>query len=320
MRGRKQMRQLGRPLLLCAGRVWYNRCMGTRGTIAVLAAAVLAACNDKPEPQTPQEMYARVQELLLPNVEHDASDFEQALVWLRRAAEAGLLQAQTDLGGIYLEGGKAGVKADGKQAFYWFSKAAEQGSKESLYYMGTIMYTGKNVPVDKAKALEYWQQAAEADVAEAQLRLGAELVQADAPDDVQRGVEWLTRALQAKAPGVAAQAACALGNIYAKGKPGIAVDMAEAARWYEIAANGGDSAAQLVYALLLMQGEVVAQDSARGMRYLKLSAGQDNLRAIALLINMLRNGKDAEEHEQEANAWAERLEKLQRRASGAAHN
>ena len=288
-----------------------------RSAGVAIAAGLIAACGqqEKPEPQTPQEMYARVQELLMPNVEHDASEFGEALLWLRRAAEAGLLQAQTDLGGIYLEGGKAGVKPDGKEAFYWFSKAADQGSMESLYYMGLITYEGRGVPADKAKALEYWQQAAETDVAEAQLRLGAELVQAETDEEARRGVEWLTRAVQAKAPKTAAQAACALGHVYAKGRAGVAPDMAEAARWYELAAKGGDSAAQLVYAIMLLQGEVVAKDAEQGMRLLKLAAGQDNLRAMDLLINLLRNGERAAEHEAEAKAWAERLEKLQREAA-----
>ena len=73
------------------------------------------------EPQTAQEMYEYVHTLLQPNVKRDSSDFGEALKWLRRAAEAGHLQAQTDLGGLYLEGGK-GVKQDGKEALKYGSK------------------------------------------------------------------------------------------------------------------------------------------------------------------------------------------------------
>lgn len=279
------------------------------------ALCLLAACEraeDKREPQTPQEMYEYVHMLLKPNVEHDASDFEQAMLWLHKAAEGGLLQAQTDLGGIYLEGGKNGVQADGKQAFYWFSKAAAQGSKAALYYQGLILHRGMHMPKDEAKACELWQQAAEAGVGEAQYMLGLTLAQQAAT--VQQGVGWLMRAVQAPAPKLAAQAACALGNIYAAGKQGMARDMAEAARWYEMAARGGDAAAQLVYAILLLQGDTVAKDETKGMSYLRLAAGQDNPQAIALLVNMLRNMPGADKHEEEAQAWAERLEKLRKKA------
>lgn len=285
-------------------------------SLLLLTCCILAACEKKEAvlaPESPQEMYARVQQLLQPNIEHDASDFEQAMVWLRRAAEAGWLQAQTDLGGIYLEGGKDGVKADGKEAYYWFAKAAEQGSKESLYYMGLILYRGLNMPKDEAAAIERWKQAADAGVAEAQFRLGIELAQRET--GIREGIRWLVKAVEAPAPKLAAQAASALGNIYATGKHGIPRDMAEAARWYALAAQGGDPAAQLVYAIMLLKGDPIEQNTQQGMRLLRLSAGQDYPQAIALLINLLRNGENAKEQEQEASAWAERLETLRQTAA-----
>ena len=289
--------------------------MGAMKTMSMLAGAVCtllwAGCGEQEkeptEPQTPQEMYNRVRELLLPNAEHDASDFSQAMEWLQRAAEAGHLQAQTDLGGIYLEGGKGDVKPNGKLAYEWFSRAAAQGSKEALYYMGLILDAGLDVPADKQKALLLWHEAAEAGVAEAQLRLGLALGRAEQPEAVHQGLRWLSRAVQAKAPKTAASAACALGNIYAKGRPGTPQDMAEAARWYKIAADGGDASAQLVYALMLLGGQPIPKDEAQGMRYLRLSAGQDNAAAIRLLVQQLRESGN----EQEAEAWEQRLTKLQ---------
>lgn len=287
--------------------------MKTHLCLALWCALLPAGCGKKtqepPRPQTPQEMYARVRELLQPNAEHDASEFAQAMEWLVKAAEGGHLQAQTDLGGIYLEGGKEGVQPDGQKAYYWFSRAAEQGSKEALYYMGLIAFSGKDMPADRAQALRLWQQAAEAGVAEAQLSLG--LLLAQQPATARQGADWLVRAVQAPAPKTAAQAARALGFLYAGGKPGIARDMAEAARWYKLAADGGDAPAQLVYALMLLQGEALPKDVSRGMSYLRLAAGQDNPAAIRLLIQQLRADGDSEE----AQAWAQRLEKLERPAA-----
>ena len=277
---------------------------------ALAAALLLVGCDEPqtPEPQTPQEMYERVKQLLQPNVEHDASDYAEAMVWLRKAAEGGLVQAQTDLGGIYLEGGKEGIRANGQEAYRWFSQAAAQGSKEALYYMGLILQRGMDMPKDADKALEHWREAAAAGVAEAQFALGMTL--AVTQENTREGVEWITKAAGASAPKLAAQAACALGNIYATGRPGLPRNMAEAARWYELAAQGGDAAAQLVYAIMLLEGNPVPQDTTQGMSYLRLSAGQDNPQAIALLINLLRNGGGGEQAEQEAEAWATRLETL----------
>ena len=290
----------------------YNGGMKMRVAMLPVVVALLAvSCRqeEKPrEPETPQEMYEEVRRLLQPNVEHDASDFGQAMVWLRRAAEGGLLQAQTDLGGIYLQGGKGGVKPDGREAFHWFSKAAEQGNKESLYYLGYILHRGVDMPRDEARALDYWRRAAEGEVAEAQLALGAALTQR--AESAPEGVQWLIRAAAQPVPKVAAQASCALGNIYATGKHGVQRDMGEAARWYELAARGGDAPAQLVYAIMLLQGDPLPQDTKQGLVFLRLSAGQDNPQAIALLVNLLRNGQATPTAEGEAEAWMARLEKL----------
>lgn len=280
--------------------------------IAALAGvALLSGCGREEarrEPQTPQEMYDEVKRLLQPNAQHDASEFAQAMVWLRRAAEGGLLQAQTDLGGIYLQGGKDGVKPDGREAYRWFSAAAEQGSRESLYYLGYILHRGMDMPRDEVRALEYWRRAGEAGVAEAQIALGRELTQR--PESAPEGVQWLIRAAGSKVPKVAAQAAGALGHIYATGKCGVQPDMAEAARWYGLSARGGEASAQLVYAIMLLQGDPLPQDTKQGMVFLRLSAGQDNPQAIALLVNLLRNGQAAPTAEGEAEAWMARLEKL----------
>ncbi len=260
------------------------------------------------EPATPQEMYARVRELIKPNAEHEASDPAEALKWLRMAAEGGLMQAQTDLGGLYYEGGR-GVKQDGKEALKWFTMAADQGSKEALVYMGLIHALGVDVPRDRVKACAFWRKAAEAGVQEAQFYLGAY------GEDAKERVQWLVKAVQGNNPTVAAQAASALGFLYARGADGVQVDMKEAVRWYELAARGGDAGAQLVYGIMLLQGEQVAKDGEQGMKWIRMSAGQDDPRAMALLINLLRNGADAERNEQEAAAWSERLEKLRKKTS-----
>ena len=162
--------------------------------LIMIAAVSLAGCGKgekQREPSTPQEMYARVRELLKPSTPNTPPDPQQAMRWLHRAAENGFLRAQTDLGGIYLQGGKYGIAADGKEALKWFTAASNQGSKEALYYIGLIYKRGQDVPRDGQKALSFWRQAAKAGVADASLALGAELVQR--PESIQEGIEWLKK-------------------------------------------------------------------------------------------------------------------------------
>ena len=289
----------------------------TSAFAALIVGLQLTGCgqneNDR-NPQTAQEMYEHVQELIKPNVQHEASDPAEALQWLRRAAEAGHLQAQTDLGGIYFNGG-TGVHQDGKESLKWFTMAANQGSKEALVYMGLIHRMGLSVPRDEMKAREYWRQAAEAGIAEAQYYMGS-FTTATGDLNAAKQAEWLRKAVQSGNPAVAAKAACSLGYMYADGKGGgIRRDMKESARWYAIAAQGGDMGAQLVYGIMLLQGENLPKDTEKGMSYIRMSAGQDNPQAIALLIKLLRNGENAQENEREAAAWSERLEKLRKKPS-----
>lgn len=278
----------------------------------LLLFCLLAACKPEQstpaEPQTPQEMYDKALSLLRPNAEHDASDTAGAVQWLRRAAEAGHLQAQTDLGGLYLSGGRDGkVKPDMAEAYKWFSAAAEQGSKEAHLFLGMLLFDGKGAAKDEQAAMAHWRTAAEADIAEAQFRLGRVLVRR--PETAEEGVSLLKRAVRAGQRGGVPQAATALGSLYYKGGS-VPADASAAAAWYEIGATGGDPLAQLVYAQMLLLGDPVPRDEERGMAMLRMAAGQDYPQAIAVLIQLLRNAPDADAHEQEAEAWSERLRKL----------
>lgn len=286
-----------------------------RSCCVLLSFLFLVGCDREKradEPRTPDEMYARVQALLKPNVEGESSDFAGAMQWLRTAAEAGHLQAQTDLGGIYLQGGK-GVEANHQEAFRWFSKAADQGSNEARVYLGSMLATGQGCTKDVSQAMVHLRKAADTGLPEAQYRLAMLLLQAENSTTYSEPLELLSRAAAGKSLHTAALAARALGNIYAKGHAGVAPDMNKAAAWYKQAARGGDARSQLVYALMLLEGEGVPQDKQQGMAMLRMAAGQDYPQAIALLINLLRNGEDAAKHESEAAAWDARLESLRKK-------
>jgi len=52
-------------------------------------------------------------------------DTKEAVKWYRKAAEGGIAEAQSTVGGCYANGD--GVKKDFKEAVKWYRKAAEQG-------------------------------------------------------------------------------------------------------------------------------------------------------------------------------------------------
>ncbi len=251
-------------------------------------------------------MYEYAKALLKPNVEGDASDFEGALQWTRKAAEENWLPAVMDMGALYMYGGK-GVKQDTAVARKWYNKAVEMGSKEAHWFLGTLDYESAH---DIESALNHWRIAAESGMADAQYRLGRILSQK--AETLSEGMQWLEKAARIGQKGGVPQACTALANLYMTGANGAPADMAKAVQLYKVASGGGDPLAQLVYAELLLAGaDGVPQDTEKGMSILRLAAGQDYPRAIARLINILRNGPDAEQHEKEAAAWSDRLNRLQ---------
>lgn len=259
-------------------------------------------------PQTPQDMYEHAQALLKPNVKGEQSDFKGAREWTLKAAEGGHLQAQLDMGGIYLNGGR-GLSPDLAKAYHWFSRAAEQGSLQAEVFVGMLLYDGQGVKQDRAAALQHWRKAADGGIAEAQFRMGRVLAQR--PETAAEGVALLEKAARPNERGGVPQAATSLGNIYSHGSSGVPQDAERAAEWYARGATAGDPMAQHVYGLMLLTGVPVPQDAERGLAMLRLAAGQDYLPAMQLLIQLLRNGPDAAAHEAEAEAWNKRLTELQ---------
>lgn len=276
----------------------YNE--GMKRMLLFLPLLFSLACQPEQsaESLSPQAMYDKAQALLKPNVEHNESDFTGALNWLVKAAESGLMRAQLDLGGIYFAGGK-GVPADMQKAYNWFSLAAAQGSREAEVFLGILHYDGSLGKVDKAAAMKHWRAAADAGIAEGQYRLGRVLAQ-DATTR-KEGIEWLVKAAY-----TVPQAATALGNLYYK----YLDDASTSAAWFEKGAMAGDPLAQHIFAEMLLLGDPVEKNPERGLAMLRMAAGQDYQPAMARLVNVLRNSKNAKENENEAAAWDTRLQEL----------
>lgn len=118
-----------------------------------------------------------------------------------------------------------------------------------------------------AKAIEWYERAANAGVAEASMKLGA-LYQAGVlnvsmPPDMPRAVEWYRRAAAAGHK----DAAYSLATIYDNGVNGIAIDRAEAAKWYMKQSPLNKSGnVDMRLAELYAAGDGVPQDTAEARR------------------------------------------------------
>lgn len=96
-------------------------------------------------------------------------DFDLALLWLKKAGEAGDRQALKDLSCMYYFGVLYGrtVEIDGVSAAYWLKKLAELGSSYSDNYLGTLYEFGEGVTQSYKRALYHYEKAAQKDNIEA---------------------------------------------------------------------------------------------------------------------------------------------------------
>lgn len=101
---------------------------------------------------------------------YNEKNYEQAMVWWRKAAEQGYGLAQNNLGACYWEG-VCGFK-DYELALTWLRKAAEQGIAAAQNNIGSSFYVGKGVPQNYEFAVRWYYKAAEQGYADAQFHLG----------------------------------------------------------------------------------------------------------------------------------------------------
>lgn len=86
-------------------------------------------------------------------------DYNEAVNWLRPAAERGNAAAQNNLGICYLHG--YGVTQDYDMAAEWIRKSAEQGNTFAAYHMGGLYYVGHGVAQSPQEAFKWWLKAAQ---------------------------------------------------------------------------------------------------------------------------------------------------------------
>ncbi|MCB1722498.1 MAG: sel1 repeat family protein [Gammaproteobacteria bacterium] len=80
-----------------------------------------------------------------------------AVQWYRRAAEAGLAEAQFNLAHCLATG--SGTARDDVAALEWMQRAAEQGLASAQYLAGVMRVEGIGAPADRAQALQWLEKA-----------------------------------------------------------------------------------------------------------------------------------------------------------------
>jgi len=126
-------------------------------------------------------------------------DYQAALVWLEKAAAAGLANSQYTLGKMYQYG--LGVEQDDERAAQLFLAAAEQDFAKAQYNLGKAYRDGTGVEESDAQSIDWFARAARNGHPRAQNRYGTRLAKGDGvTQDEIEALKWFLLASEAGEP------------------------------------------------------------------------------------------------------------------------
>ena len=192
-----------------------------------------------------------------------------------------------------------GVDKDPAKAIEWYQKAAEAGDTTAMVNLGVSYKTGDGVDKDPAKAIEWYQEAAEAGDTTAMRFLGVSYKTGDGVDkDPAKAIEWYQKAAEAGDT----TAMVNLGVSYKTGD-GVDKDPAKAIEWYQKAAEAGDTTAMVNLGVSYMNGDGVDKDPAKAIEWYQKAAEAGDTTAMVNLGVSYMNGDGVDKDPAKAIEW-----------------
>jgi len=157
---------------------------------------------------------------------------------LKAAADGGDTEAMLEYGMRLMQG--QGVEANTTEGLAWLQKAADAGDTQAWYALGVVYANQIGVELDFPKAIDYFRKGAEAGDADCQISMGMVY---EAGDKIPSGVEF---------------------------------DGAEAAKWYQMAAEQDHTEAMWHLAKILGRGIGVEQNDEEALVWFRRGAELGN--------------------------------------------
>ena len=197
---------------------------------------------------------------------------ERVIALLTRAALAGDPSAQAGLGRVFHEG--VLVARDPGAALRWFLAAAQAGQSFAQAWMGDMLLMGQDVIADRDEAVRWYREAA------AQGHVGAlqALSNPGLRSDDPREAQALFRLWLAAAENGDLLARRVVGEHLVRGL-GVEASVPEGVRWLRLAREGGSTAAGLVLAAVLLQGQAEPAYPTEPIDLLAAAAAEGNVDA-----------------------------------------
>lgn len=216
-------------------------------------------------------------------------NYGEVLYWLGKSAQQGNDMAQCHLGVMYEKG--EGVSPDNEEAVKWYRKAAEQGNHQAQNNLGMMYFIGKGVPQNYEEAARWYRKAAVKTRDAGDLGLKSENVQ-----------RWLLKMAEKGS----ARAQNHLGSLFEQGTGGVQQSYWQSVKWYQLAAEQGDDAAQYNLGRLCYHGIGLTPSKEKAFHWFLKSAEQGNGNAQYMLGEMYGKGEGVSLDHQKSFQWYRR--------------
>jgi TPR repeat protein len=219
-----------------------------------------------------------------------AKNPQEAFKWFKIAANQGYVNSMIAVGLCYGTG--VGVRIDQKESEKWFIKAeemvtpeAQHALSEAQYALSNIYKTGEGGAKSPEKSFKWCKKSAESGYLPAQSELGRKY---DNRDGVEKNpsaaITWLKKAASSGDP----VAEGLLGDKYLNGTVGLVKDCSLAMKYYKLAAEQGNSAAQARVGFLYAMGIGVLKDYIEALAWMNIAtSGSYNTKATIDLRDKL---------------------------------
>jgi len=209
-------------------------------------------------------------------------DRKKAMSYYQKAAELGLIYAQSDLAGIF----SYSEEADQDKAFYWFTEASIAGDSRAQFQLGRHYEFGIGTEHNLEAALYWYQKAAENNFFEARFVLGTFYQTGKyLIEDWDKALIWLLPLADLGMP----EACNNVGIIYEE-KATSKKSFKKALKYFSYAAEWGISNAQFILGSIYLEGKGVNKNFEKAMFWLNEAAKKENAEAIYLLGECYEEG------------------------------
>jgi TPR repeat protein len=227
-----------------------------------------------------------------------ANDANEALSWIRQAAQRNHPVAQSTLADMHFDG-EGGLPKSDDLAFEWDLRAANNGNLNSMGSVAWAYRNGRGTGKDLDLARTWALRAANQGHAFSQNLLGSMFEEGESVEQSDEiAAEWYSKAAAQNF----ARAQTNLGWMYENGR-GVEQNDETAVEWYRSAAEQEYARAQTNLGWMYEHGRGVEQSGETAFQWYQKAADQEYARAQTELGAMYANGQVVEKNDEIAVDW-----------------